>query len=46
MEIIFYGCPYSQSIMSTWRNEIDNFDWVKSGKMIIHRNEKHLKKQH
>lgn len=35
---------YSQSIMSKWRDEIDDFDWVKSGKMIIHRNEKAFKK--
>ena len=35
---------YSQSIMSKWRDEIDNFDWVKSGKMIIHRNQKAFKK--
>lgn len=35
---------YSQSIMSKWRNEIDDFDWVKSGKMVIHRDEKTFKK--
>lgn len=35
---------YSQSIMSKWRDEIDDFDWVKSGKMVIHRDEKTFKK--
>ena len=35
---------YSQDIMSKWRDEIDDFCWVKSGKMVIHRNEKTFKK--
>jgi D-amino-acid dehydrogenase len=35
---------YSQSIMSKWRDEIDDFCWVKSGKMVIHRDEKAFKK--
>jgi D-amino-acid dehydrogenase len=35
---------YSQSIMTTWRDEIDDFCWVKSGKMVIHRDEKTFKK--
>jgi D-amino-acid dehydrogenase len=35
---------YSQSIMSKWRNEIDDFCWVKSGKMVIYRDEKTFKK--
>lgn len=35
---------YSQDIMSKWRDKIDDFCWVKSGKMVIHRNEKTFKK--
>ena len=35
---------YSQSIMKTWRNQLDDFCWVKSGKMVIHRDEKTFKK--
>ena len=35
---------YSQNIMSKWRDEIGDFDWVKSGKMVIHRDEKTFKK--
>lgn len=35
---------YSQSIMSKWRDEIDDFCWVKSGKMVIHRDEYAFKK--
>lgn len=35
---------YSQNVMSKWRDEIDDFDWVKSGKMIIHRDEKTFRK--
>ena len=35
---------YSQSIMSKWRDEIDDFCWVKPGKMVIHRDEKAFKK--
>lgn len=35
---------YSQSIMSEWRDALDDFCWVKSGKMIIHRDEKAFKK--
>ena len=35
---------YSQSIMSKWRDQIDDFCWVKSGKMVIHRDEYAFKK--
>ena len=35
---------YSQNIMSKWRNELADFCWAKSGKMIIHRNESSFKK--
>jgi len=35
---------YSQEIMTQWRNEIDDFHWVKSGKLVIHRQLKAFKK--
>lgn len=35
---------YSQSIMKKWRDQLDDFCWVKSGKMVIHRDEKTFKK--
>ncbi len=35
---------YSQSIMTKWREQLDDFCWVKSGKMVIHRDEKIFKK--
>lgn len=35
---------YSQSIMSKWRDEIDDFCWVKSGKLVIHRDQYAFKK--
>jgi D-amino-acid dehydrogenase len=35
---------YSQSIMQKWREQLDDFCWVKSGKMVIHRDEKTFKK--
>ena len=31
---------FSQQIMSQWRDQLDDFCWNKSGKMIIHRQEK------
>ncbi|OTG87348.1 D-amino acid dehydrogenase [Acinetobacter sp. ANC 3813] len=35
---------YSQTIMKKWRNQLDDFCWVKSGKMVIHRDEQTFKK--
>lgn len=35
---------YSQTIMKKWRNQLDDFCWVKSGKMVIYRDEKTFKK--
>lgn len=35
---------FSQEIMSEWREQLDDFSWVKSGKMVIHRDEKIFKK--
>lgn len=35
---------FSQNIMTKWRDEIDDFCWVKSGKMVIHRDEQTFKK--
>ncbi len=35
---------YSQNIMAKWRSQIDDFCWVKSGKMVIHRDPKAFKK--
>ena len=35
---------FSQQIMSQWRDQLDDFCWNKSGKMIIHRQEKSFHK--
>ncbi|WP_081407231.1 D-amino acid dehydrogenase [Acinetobacter rudis] len=35
---------FSQQTMSQWREQLDDFCWVKSGKMVIHRDEKIFKK--
>lgn len=35
---------FSQKIMSQWRSQLDDFCWVKSGKMVIHRDEYAFKK--
>ena len=35
---------FSQNVMTQWRDQLDDFCWVKSGKMVIHRDQKAFKK--
>lgn len=35
---------FSQEVMSIWREQLEDFSWVKSGKLVIHRDEKNFKK--